>query len=202
MMWSQLLPRLHPELHLPLPQLHPHGLAVAQDVAAPGGEVDKPAIVLKHWKYLFVLKIFLTYSCLGSWSPRRRAPPRTPRPWPAWWRPSCRPRGPPGWSSQPWICCVAFCTVHCILYCFFIVNLLYCCIVLQPEEAHPVPAGQVSPLLDVDGVDEEHVLPSVVRTSIHKPDREKYLNTLKKYLMFQYKSNKLKLSATSFDRLC
>ena len=66
-------------------------------------------------------------------------------------------------------------------------NLLYCCIVLQPEEAHPVPAGQVSPLLDVDGVDEEHVLTSVVRTSIHKPDREKYLNTLKKYLMFQYK---------------
>ena len=65
-MWSQLLPRLHPELHLPLPQLHTHGLAVAQDVAAPGGEVDKPAIILQHWKYLFVLKILLRPVAAGT----------------------------------------------------------------------------------------------------------------------------------------
>ena len=65
--------------------------------------------------------------------------------------------------------------LHVELLIVFCIALLYCCIALQPEEAHPVPAAQVAPLINVDGVDEEHVLPGVVRTSIHKPDRKNIL---------------------------
>ena len=61
------------------------------------------------------------------------------------------------------------------LFIVFCISLLYYCIVLQPEEAHPVPAAQVAPLININGVDEEHVLPGVVRTSIHKPDRKNIL---------------------------